>query len=108
MTHNLDLEPIITYHITVPESATGDVMSDLNGRRGRVIGMEPSSDQPGATTVSAEGSMAEFLHYATDLRSMTGGRGTFTSTFTRYDPVPDHLTKKVVERAKAESDTPES
>jgi elongation factor G len=97
------LEPIMTYHITVPESATGDIISDLNGRRARVMGMEPSADIPGATVVSAEGSMAEFLHYATDLRSMTGGRGTFTSDFARYDPVPDHVTKKVVEKANADA-----
>ncbi|MEE9278525.1 MAG: elongation factor G, partial [Dehalococcoidia bacterium] len=93
------LEPIMTYRISVPESATGDVMSDLNGRRARVQGMEPSGD--GRTVVSAEGPMAEFLHYATDLRSMTGGRGTFSFEFARYDPVPEHVAQKVVEKSKA-------
>jgi elongation factor G len=65
--------------------------------------MEPAPDVPGATVVSAEGSMAEFLHYATDLRSMTGGRGMFTSEFTRYDPVPGDVTKKVVAKANADA-----
>ena len=88
------LEPIMTLHVHVPESATGDVMSDLNSRRARVLGMEPS--ESGHTTVSAEGPMAEFLHYATDLRSMTGGRGNFEVAFTRYDPVPDHVAQKIV------------
>ena len=93
------LEPIMTYHVNVPESATGDVMSDLNGRRARVLGMEPGGD--GRTTISAEGPMAEFLHYATDLRSMTGGRGRFEFEFTRYDPVPNHVAQKVVQASQA-------
>ena len=88
------LEPVMTFHIHAPESATGDVMSDLNTRRARVLGMEPTGD--GRTTINAEGPMAEFLHYATDLRSMTGGRGGFEFEFTRYDPVPDHVAKKIV------------
>ena len=95
------LEPIRTYRIQVPESATGDVMSDLNGRRARVLGMEPGGD--GHTAISAEGPMAEFLHYATDLRSMTGGRGTFSFEFVRYDPVPDHVARKVMVASKEEA-----
>ena len=93
------LEPIMTIRVEVPDTATGDVMSDLNGRRARVLGMEPSGE--GHSTVIAEGPMAEFRRYATELRSLTGGRGTFSATFERYDPVPDHVSKKVVEAAAA-------
>jgi elongation factor G len=96
--HPILLEPIMTCHVHVPESATGDVMSDLNARRARVLGMEPV--EPGTTTISAEGSMAEFLHYATDLRSITGGRGYFELKFTRYDPVPEHVAQKLVAASK--------
>ncbi len=95
------LEPIMSYRITIPETVTGDVISDLNSRRARVLGMEPAAGHLGATTVSAEGPMAEFLHYATDLRSISAGRGTFSFEFTRYDPVPAHVAQKVVEKAKA-------
>lgn len=98
------LEPIMTYRIHVPESATGDVMSDLNTRRARVQGMEPGED--GRTTISAEGPMAEFLHYATDLRSMTGGRGAYEFEFTRYDPVPDHVAQKVVQASEEAAAAP--
>ena len=84
--------------IHVPESATGDVMSDLNSRRARVQGH--GARRGGSTTISAEGPLAEFLHYATDLRSMTGGRGGFEFEFARYDPVPDHVAQKVVEASK--------
>ena len=94
------LEPIMTFHITTPDTATGDVMSDLNHRRARVLGMAASEELAGFTAIAAEGPMAEFLHYATDLRSVTGGRGLVESSFTRYDPVPDHVAKKVVENAQ--------
>ena len=96
------LEPIMSVRIEVPDSATGDVMSDLNGRRARVLGMEPSGE--GHSTVVAEGPMSELRRYATELRSITGGRGTFSSTFLRYDPVPDHVSKKVVEKAAAKEE----
>ena len=96
------LEPILSLRITAPESATGDVMSDLNGRRARVLGVEPG--EHARTTIAAEGPMAEFLHYATDLRSMTGGRGAFASEFVRYDPVPEHVAQRVVANAKAQAE----
>ena len=96
------LEPIHSLRITAPESSMGDIMSDLNSRRARVLGMEPSDDPPGSSVVIAEGPMAEFLHYATDLRSMTGGRGTFAWEFERYDPVPVHVAQKVRAAAAAE------
>ncbi|HJN91339.1 MAG TPA: elongation factor G, partial [Dehalococcoidia bacterium] len=75
-----------------------------NTRRAPVQGMEPAEDVDGATVVVAEVPMAEVLHYATELRSMTGGRGTFTAEFERYDPVPDHEMQKVVDKAKVEAE----
>jgi elongation factor G len=95
------LEPIQTFRITAPESSTGDIISDLNSRRARVLGMEQAEEPPESTVVVAEGPMAEFLHYATDLRSMTGGRGTFTWEFDRYDQVPQHVAQKVRQDAEA-------
>ncbi len=95
------LEPIQTFRITAPESSTGDIISDLNSRRARVLGMEQADEPPESTVVVAEGPMAEFLHYATDLRSMTGGRGTFTWQFDRYDQVPQHVAQKVRQDAEA-------
>ncbi len=95
------LEPVLSLRITAPESNTGDIISDLNSRRARVLGMEPAEDPPNSSVVIAEGPMAEFLHYATDLRSMTGGRGTYAWNFDRYDPVPDHLAQKVRQDAAA-------
>ena len=99
--HPILLEPIMSMRILAPESATGDVMSDLNGRRARVQGMEPATEGNGLSTVLAEAPMAEIQHYATYLRSMTGGRGTFSAEFARYDPVPEHVAKKVTEAANA-------
>ena len=95
------LEPIQSYRILVPDQSTGDVISDLNSRRARVLGMEPVEEPPSHSYVLAEGPMAEFLHYATDLRSMTGGRGTFSWEFVRYDPVPQHVAQKVQQAAAA-------
>ena len=95
------LEPIQSFRITVPESATGDIISDLNSRRARVLGMEPAEEPPNHSVVLAEGPMAEFLRYATDLRSVTGGRGTFSAEFVRYDPVPDHVADQVRKQAAA-------
>ncbi len=97
--HPILLEPIMALRIIVPDTATGDVMSDLNSRRARVQGMEPSGT--GNTTIVAEGPMAEFRRYATELRSITGGRGSFRATFERYEPVPEHVAKKVIEKAQA-------
>ncbi|MBF0202355.1 MAG: elongation factor G [Desulfamplus sp.] len=93
------LEPIMKISIVIPEEYTGDIMGDLNSRRGRVLGM----DTEGAKQViNAHVPMAEILRYAPDLRSMTGGRGTFTLDFDHYDEVPGDLAQKVIERIKAE------
>jgi len=96
------LEPIMLVTVAVPEDAVGDVIGDLNSRRGRPLGMEPVG--AGMTEVKAEVPMAEMLSYAPDLRSITGGQGEFTMEFLRYEEVPGHLAGKVVEDAKAEKE----
>ncbi len=93
------LEPIMLATVTVPEDAVGDVIGDLNSRRGRPLGMEPSG--AGMTEVKAEVPMAEMLSYAPDLRSITGGQGEFTMEFLRYEEVPAHMAAKVASDARA-------
>jgi elongation factor G len=96
------LEPIMLVTLSVPEDSVGDVIGDLNSRRGRPLGMEPA---PGGTTeVKAEVPMAEMLSYAPDLRSLTGGQGDYTMEFVRYEEVPGHLAQKVVAEAQAETE----
>jgi elongation factor G len=96
------LEPIMQVTVSVPEDSVGDVIGDLNSRRGRPLGMEPSGG--GMTEVKAEVPMAEMLAYAPDLRSITGGQGEFTMEFLRYEEVPGHLAGKVVDEARAEKE----
>ncbi|HEV7751144.1 MAG TPA: elongation factor G [Baekduia sp.] len=88
------LEPIMLITLSVPEESVGDVIGDLNSRRGRPQGMEPGA--AGTTEVKAEVPMAEMLTYAPDLRSLTGGQGDYTMEFIRYEEVPAHLAQKVV------------
>jgi elongation factor G len=95
------LEPIMVVTVTVPEESVGDVIGDLNSRRGHPLGMGPSG--AGVTEVKAEVPMAELLSYAPDLRSITGGQGEFTMEFLRYEEVPRHLAGKVVSEARAET-----
>ncbi len=95
------LEPIMLVTLSVPEDAVGDVIGDLNSRRGRPPGMEPGP--AGMTEVKAEVPMAEMLTYAPDLRSLTGGQGDYTMEFLRYEEVPGHLAQKVVDEAREES-----
>jgi elongation factor G len=94
------LEPIMLVTLSVPEAAVGDVIGDLNSRRGRPQGMEPGV--AGMTDVKAEVPMAEMLTYAPDLRSLTAGQGDYTMEFLRYEEVPAHLAQKVVDRAHDE------
>jgi elongation factor G len=96
------LEPIMLVTVSAPEDSVGDVIGDLNSRRGRPLGMEPVG--AGMTEVKAEVPMAEMLSYAPDLRSITGGQGEFTMEFLRYEEVPGHLAGKVVEEARAEKE----
>ncbi len=93
------LEPIMLVTVSAPEDVVGDVIGDLNARRGRPLGMDSAG---GMSEVKAEVPMAEMLAYAPDLRSITGGRGEFTMEFARYEEVPGHLAGKVVEEARAE------
>jgi elongation factor G len=96
------LEPMMTMRVTIPEGNTGDVMGDLNGKRAQVSGMTPGSN--GTTTIEAVAPAAEIQRYATDLRSITQGRGTFTTEFSHYQPVPVHLADQIRAQAKAEHD----
>ena len=91
------LEPVMKLTVTVPDSFNGDVIGDLNGKRGRIIGMVP---QAGETVIEAEVPHAELLRYATDLRSLTQGRGTYTLEFGRYEPAPAHIGQKVADEAR--------
>jgi len=93
------LEPIMDLQITVPEANTGDVISDLNGKRARVLGMTPSGTM---TTIDAQAPLAEVQRYAADMRSITQGRGFFTMQLSHYEEVPAHLAQKIVESANKE------
>ena len=95
------LEPIMKVQITAPDDYMGDIMGDLNGRRGRVLGMDSAGKNQ---VINAEVPMSEFLTYAPDLRSMTGGRGIFTMEFTRYEEVPQQLTEKILAQIKTEEE----
>ncbi|PKB66572.1 MAG: translation elongation factor G [SAR202 cluster bacterium Io17-Chloro-G3] len=94
------LEPIVRLRVTVPDSFTGEVMGDLNGKRARILGMTPQS---GVTLIEAEVPQAEVLRYSADLRSVSQGRGRFSVEFVRYDEVPAHLTQKIVDETKNET-----
>jgi len=87
------LEPIMNLTITVPEMYTGDIASDLNTKRGRVLGMSPSD---GINVIEAQAPYAELLRYAIDLRSMTQGRASFVMEFDHYEEVPAHVSQKVI------------
>lgn len=95
------LEPIMTVSITTPDEFMGDIMGDLNSRRGRVLGMDSKGKNQ---VVNAQVPMSEFLTYAMDLRSMTGGRGVFSMEFSHYDEVPTQIAQKVVEEANKEKE----
>ncbi len=99
MTNPVLLEPIMKMEIIVPEENVGDIMGDLNSRRGRIIGVEAKGRNQ---EVRATAPMAEILRYAPDLRSMTGGRGTFTMEFSHYEEVPAHIAQKIVDQANKE------
>ena len=93
------MEPIGELKVTVPDNYVGDVMGDLNKRRGRVMGMNPTGD--GETVLEAEVPMAEMMSYAIDLRSMTQSRGTFVFSFVRYEDCPAAAQEKAIAEAKA-------
>jgi len=89
------LEPIMKVTITTPDEYMGDIMGDLNGRRGRVLGMDSAGKNQ---VINAQVPMSEFLTYAPDLRSMTGGRGMFAMEFSHYDEVPVQMAEKIIEK----------
>jgi len=93
------LEPIMDITIRVPEDCVGDVMGDLNSRRGRVMGMD---SEPRNEVINAQVPMAEIQKYAADLTSFTGGRGAFEVSFSHYEEVPGQLAEKIIEAAKSE------
>lgn len=93
------LEPILNVEVIVPEEYMGDIMGDLNKKRGRILGMEPRGR---SQVVKAQVPQAEMAKYATELRSMTQGRGLFKATFSHYEEVPAHLAEKIIAEAKKE------
>lgn len=92
------LEPIMHVEIYIPDEYMGDIMGDMNKRRGRILGMEP--DEKGTQKVIAEAPQAEMFKYATDLTSMTQARGFFNMRFERYEEVPMQIAAKVMADAK--------
>jgi elongation factor G len=98
------LEPIMDVHITVPEEYMGDIMGDLNTRRGRVQGMEQVK---GKGIISAQVPLAEMQRYAIDLRSITQGRGFYTMKLSHYDPVPPHIAADIIAQSKKDRDESE-
>lgn len=99
------LEPIVSMKVSVPDKFTGDVMGDLNKRRGRVLGMNPDPAHKGNTIVEADVPMLSIYGYSTDLRSMTGGSGLFSYEFARYEQASSDIQEREIEaRAKAEEE----
>ena len=93
------IEPIMNISIIVPSTNTGDIMGDLNTKRGRVLGMEPNGDN---SVIQAQAPYSELIKYAIDLKSMTQGRGSFTMEFSHYDEVPSHISRKIIEERTVE------
>jgi len=95
------LEPIMNVQVTIPDSFTGDVMGDLNGKRAKVLGMTPGD---GINVIDAQVPLAEMLRYAIDLRSITQGRGGYTMEFSHYEEVPQHVAQRIISESKKESE----
>lgn len=93
------LEPMLNVEVTVPEEYMGDIIGDLNGKRGRILGMEPVN---GRQVIRAVVPQAEMLRYAIDLRSIARGRGTFKTEFSHYEQVPAHIAQQIIEQRKKE------
>jgi elongation factor G len=92
------LEPIMSMEVAVPDDAMGDVIGDLNSRRGKVLGVD---SKPGGQVIRAHVPMSEVLKYSPDLRSMTSGRGSFTIAFSHFEEMPAHLAERVIKEAEA-------
>ena len=102
--HPILLEPIVTVEVTTPSDHAGDVIGDMNSRRGRILGMEPAGE---TAVVRAAVPMAEMLTYESTLRSMTGGRGGYAMEFSHYEEVPAFIAEKIVKEAKADRERAE-
>ena len=96
------LEPIVEMDIVVPDGYAGDIMGDLNSKRGKILGMEQTGS--GKQRIRALAPQAEVARYSIDLRSMTGGRGTFSMKFSHYEEVPAHLAQKIIDEARKEKE----
>jgi elongation factor G len=92
------LEPVMSMEVAVPDDSMGDVIGDLNSRRGKVLGVEPKA---GGQVIRAQVPMGEVLKYSPDLRSMTSGRGSFTIAFSHYEEMPPHLAERVIKESEA-------
>ena len=95
------LEPIMTFIISVRDASMGDVLGDLNTKRARVMGTEQKGDK---SIITAQAPLAEMQNYATDLRSITQGRGHFSMEFSHYEEVPKHVADEIIARADIEED----
>ncbi len=95
------LEPIMNVEIIIPEQFMGDIMGDLNGRRGRILGMDTSGKNQ---VIRAQAPLAEMYRYAVDLKSITQGRGHFKMEFDKYEKVPNNIAEKIIEAAKREEE----
>ena len=95
------LEPIMHVEVDIPDEYMGDIIGDMNRRRGRIMGMEPGN---GMQQVVAEVPQAEMFKYATDLRSMTQARGSFSMRFERYEEVPGNIAEKIIANAEKDED----
>ena len=102
--HPILLEPIVTVEVTTPSDHAGDVIGDMNSRRGRILGMEPAGE---TAVVRAAVPMAEMLTYESTLRSMTGGRGGYAMEFSHYEEVPAFIAEKIVKEVKADRERAE-
>jgi elongation factor G len=92
------LEPLVNVEVVVPESYMGDIISDMNTKRGRILGMEPLGG--GKQSIKATAPQSELQNYAIDLRSIARGRGKFTIEFSHYEEVPAHIAQQIIEKAK--------
>jgi elongation factor G len=97
------IEPIVNVEVTVPDQYMGDVIGDLNSKRGRILGMQPKGKMQ---VVSAQVPLAEMYRYSIDLRSITGGRGLFSLELSHYEEVPDHTAQKIIAGARKKQDEP--
>ena len=95
------LEPIMLLNVSVPTDAVGDVIGDMNSKRGKILGVDAQDD---TQNIRAHAPMASVLNYAPELRAMTGGRGNFVMEFSSYDDVPEHITQKIIEQTKLEKE----